>query len=856
MARTSEGFHKSAASPPMMSRTSPGFHSSRSADYEQRIQRTKHFLGTASSPSMSSSSGFKQGSTRRSKGSHFVDVDEEEQADMDHKQLKEMLKRKAIDFECDAAEIRTHLGRQSDHDLRRVLGRLLEHGGVHPSQLHGVKKVGVKVRDTSEAQSQADAAKLFACLQKTLGEGIAGMSDYELLPATLLLAEASLQAQKPKQAPATRAICRDTGTLRDEVHRQADIFWKENETARAKQRVIDAAFVPDISRPPPPPIFGPGKRLVNLVDTWDSEEKRAKDQFARGQQRIKDLLTEKEDRTAYMQRVLDQQLDILKKEKELAWKRMLRLPCAMVRVTLGPKLVKSRKTLDIAPPPDEETLKKTIASLVGAARAYHVKPHHVVGMNKEKAINVFDFEIHENVTVTGLYETVKTAVFDKMDYDGVRGCLETYCNLDSMVVTRKWPWKRVQAELEARFGFCLDFELLRKLAGPIDEVHQDNLALWEAALKEEGETQELEDLLSLDTELADATTVRQGARSLEELYADAGAAQMALKKRLVTSLGGCWAEIDHATADAGSRTWQSPPLPDEDEEGAAVYEMLVDGRHYDPGLKPKAVLLEKVAACGRHDDDEAFRDVVDVSRLSVGFNEISRLYAAAMKVKEVFENDIVWFDNKVKNPSMLGFREVNVGIRQLVSVDPSGEQLPRVHITELRLTLNLLADARATQWQRALTALGQVLSGDARIGSQQLRRVVARAAMQAMEMTSGRAQSLGQHQFHYEPRIMNMPHQERTDTAVAASRAVYKAKLLEKVTPLRRQACMKLLAAARHRISDNRTALQEAMARRNSVREAEGLRLKVEEELRLRRQEEEAKAMRKLKARGGSKQPA
>merc|ERR1712232_1087577 len=101
---------------------------------------------------------------------------------------------------------------------------------------------------------------------------------------------------------------------------------------------------------------------------------------------------------------------------------------------------------------------------------------------------------------------------------------------------------------------------------------------------------------------------------------------MMVKKRLVGEEGREWAAMPsfiRATFDEEGRTWQSPSAPEEeirfpgagdsDEEAEPppkVYEKLLDGLHYDPGLKSKATLQEKAASLTRHDDREAFRRVL------------------------------------------------------------------------------------------------------------------------------------------------------------------------------------------------------------------------------------------------------
>lgn len=304
---------------------------------------------------------------------------------------------------------------------------------------------------------------------------------------------------------------------------------------------------------------------------------------------------------------------------------------------------------------------------------------------------------------------LKEQLQDKTDSRGLQAMLkEAGAKVADAQVEPEWPFERIQAAIKLEYGYTLTLEELGKLVPAIAKSCEMYGNAWEQA-KDPDCKDYLEDLLqreSLSLFADPSSTSRfkdvllsstignrrglspvwviQDATGLKQVMSDAADAQLHLKGHLVPS-----AEWGHAV------------LNDVDEvpQGHAKRTHITgssdpvsNGACYDPGIKGRSRVEEKARSRMREFDTEPpVGSLVDISRLGIVFEQIEHLQSTLEWILE--HSDVAWMDNKFRNPSCLGYRDVNIGIRQLVT--PSGgPDKERVHVTELQLLLKGLYDLK------------------------------------------------------------------------------------------------------------------------------------------------------------------
>eukprot|EP00746_Dinoflagellata_sp_MGD_P091305 gnl/MRDRNA2_/MRDRNA2_36192_c0_seq1.p1 gnl/MRDRNA2_/MRDRNA2_36192_c0~~gnl/MRDRNA2_/MRDRNA2_36192_c0_seq1.p1 ORF type:complete len:917 (+),score=216.59 gnl/MRDRNA2_/MRDRNA2_36192_c0_seq1:76-2751(+) len=260
-------------------------------------------------------------------------------------------------------------------------------------------------------------------------------------------------------------------------------------------------------------------------------------------------------------------------------------------------------------------------------------------------------------------------------------------NLDKIpAAVAKWPLERIQAAIEMDYGYRIALDQLEVLVSAAEESYQTYFTCWQtvttrekrqaARLMEEESMSIFEGALLAVSQgrrkgLAEDWVVQE-AEALNDLLEDAMEAQKRLKQQLAPEESWGITEFnDSSLVPIGDvrRKWHS-----------SKGHLAPCGEHFDPGIKGKDRVWEK--AKSRQKDymvQPPFNDLVDISRMAVVFDSVECLTAALTQIVAAF--DVVWVDNKFRNPSCVGYRDINLGIRHRV-----GEH-QRVHLSEFQLLL-------------------------------------------------------------------------------------------------------------------------------------------------------------------------
>jgi hypothetical protein len=499
------------------------------------------------------------------------------------------------------------------------------------------------------------------------------------------------------------------------------------------------------------PISAAGN-MTNFMSFLASEEGRIQDQIARAQHQIRDILVERENEQVRLKKLIAKQREYLSKEKAIAQTHNLQLPCAFSRLAVTPKQLKSKGKTVPAPFPDNpevwDQCKKVIA---GALGRFGVKPVDVSISPLHDCIIFFDIVITSllNVSsVNGVTETLDRAFRDTTDYTGVRLATQDFIDMDKLNLFSVWPFTRIEAEIETRFGIDLPTKLLENIAGPVNESAASLRKKWELRVKtaesapEQADVKELESLLDTASNMPPKPkdkeqcffTTRQGAASVDELMADAAIAHRQLKAWLAP--GTAWAEADFDTSVSGTGADRALDLGD---GGGGV--AFPGGRVWDMGLQDEAQIRESIAVIERHDDVAPFRDVTDVSRILVTFTSAKEMLAAVECVNR--GRDVAWMDNGVTNPSCLGYRDICFCVRQQVPVSASMPRMDslaeRVHFSELRFTFVEFEEFRRTEGVTHINQMVRMLQDSETIPKEELVGPVLHSILQVMDHTYCRA---------------------------------------------------------------------------------------------------------------------
>lgn len=686
--------------------------------------------------------------------------------------LREHLAKKEISIECEPeAKWLDQIARQSDLELRKNVLRLLEDGGIQLRQLSGARRVVLRVLDDGSTPKGArEASRLFLALVAVVRSRLSAMTEEELLAASTLLAEAAARTTSLSGgascgsasassggalAPSGASVvdgCADRGeeARRDEILRQAQ---RLSTLGLAAPTAAPCAVVAHEGASASGDT--PGTRLGTFLAQLREVEERLEQRLARAEQQIRDILVEKEMDAMRLMASISQLHTWRGGEKVGAKAAMLRLPCPIVRVNLEPKNSQRAGKITLTPFPTEpEILAKTCQCVAGALRLFGVKSADVSVVGFHGVLVQIDVSLRgASASVTGAAETIARAFADEGDMESVRASTREYCDLINMAVAPLWPFARVQAEAESRFGCVLSTRTLEQLVEPISRsaalCRETWDKLWQEAVAASEETtrfRELEELLELKSQLPlDPCSLCQGATTAEQLLSDASRAQRQIKEHLAP--GTPWSQTvfdEGVPADDASRSIEAP----------GGKQALPGARLWDLGVQSAVSLGEAVEALGRHDDASPWRYLVDASRLTATFATARELLAALVLVERGF--DVVSLANGIQNPTCLGHRAVIVHVRLRVQTSDDEDSPERDHIVEIRLTLVELEEVKRSTEEAHLAEVYTVLQMSGELSKDACSHV-RRLALTTLDLTWGRALRQAARQYAQEELAFEMP---------------------------------------------------------------------------------------------------
>lgn len=306
-------------------------------------------------------------------------------------------------------------------------------------------------------------------------------------------------------------------------------------------------------------------------------------------------------------------------------------------------------------------------------------------------------------------------------------------------VTPRWAFERAGAELCSRLG-CEPPPA--DAFGALDACLADQLQLfdraWRQVVRREPAT-DIQALLALQTRRRfwNPEAPEEGRRllSMEEggqlkwplSRAAHGTAVLAEVMRDAQEAHGMLKQML-----AGGGEWESEPWC------SRVRDPLPHGEHHDLGLKAEEEVLEEAADISGPTDEGAGIEAVTVSRVAVVFDSSSCLLRGAEWL--LSHADVMWVDNRFRNPHAAGYRDMRFGVRLFV---PVGEG-HRAHMVEVRLALKELHDALERAGGELDDAAGVAVAAAAGLPEDQRRRA-RRLLLHAMARTDGQIEAAVSH---------------------------------------------------------------------------------------------------------------
>lgn len=255
-----------------------------------------------------------------------------------------------------------------------------------------------------------------------------------------------------------------------------------------------------------------------------------------------------------------------------------------------------------------------------------------------------------------------------------------------------WPVGRMQKVIKLEHSCTLHFDQLELLAQAVSASRDAYTYAWAITRSMEPEEvtalEEIESMILFwkqrESKLMPKSEGRaqalklhlfaQEAENLPGLLAEAEQAQLLLKAKFCPVHP--WAEMkmnctDTYPANDSRRMWAS-----------SVDDLAPTAAHFDPGIKSYHSSFEE--AKNRQtalDDQPPINELVDVSHICIVFSSIALILQALQQILKSL--DVIWVDNRFRNPSCLGYRDISIGVRQQVHMKGRGTNCQ--HISEVQL---------------------------------------------------------------------------------------------------------------------------------------------------------------------------
>lgn len=317
-----------------------------------------------------------------------------------------------------------------------------------------------------------------------------------------------------------------------------------------------------------------------------------------------------------------------------------------------------------------------------------------IACHKENGRAICDIRIRNEASVLAVNEKIWRACLGGGEHAAniKKAFVKAGSAADAMPeVSIKWPLKRIHAVIQLDHGYNVPIKQLEKVINSITESIDAYKDPWNRIQLQEGHAiAEVMDEENLCCFIMDGKsqlmTIRDGQRrhltqdwvtqdatQLPDLIADAMHAQQQLKAKLGPASAWSQQEMNDVQGmpqGHEARSWTS-----------AERHICPNGSHYDPGVKSNDRVLEKAISMQHSlNEDPPVKYLVDVSRLGIIFDSPKDILKALRQIREHF--NVVWVDNKYQNPSCLGYRDLNVGVKQKLPNQPHRE-----HISEIQLLL-------------------------------------------------------------------------------------------------------------------------------------------------------------------------
>lgn len=356
-----------------------------------------------------------------------------------------------------------------------------------------------------------------------------------------------------------------------------------------------------------------------------------------------------------------------------------------------------------------------------AASAYGVGASDVDVYLSEETLQCDVCLRNKGASVVAVVEALAKDLENREHQSGVKKILAgALSNTGKIQIKPRWPLERIQAEIELGYGYTIALQDLEELVSSVSTSFEAYGNAWNKA---RGKSQQAVDRLTQRESMAfftdeEATSqfggtllsfsegkrrslqenwVVQEASNLADVMQDATKAQHQLKSSMAPGTEWCQLVLNDPTS-----------VPYEDPIrvlNSGPGEPLPCGKFFDPGVKGEGRVLEKAKSRMKDLDVEPpVGNLVDVSRLGIVFESAEHLVTA---MEWMIENlDLVWLTNKYQSPSCLGYRDMNIGVRQRV---PTQGQEHRLHISEVQLLLKDMYDIKQGVGHEAYETIRELL---------------------------------------------------------------------------------------------------------------------------------------------------
>jgi len=296
-----------------------------------------------------------------------------------------------------------------------------------------------------------------------------------------------------------------------------------------------------------------------------------------------------------------------------------------------------------------------------------------------------DIKLRSDASVIAVMEVLN----EKIAKDGGDSAILTIFrnvsgNEEPPVAKPRWPLTRLQAAIKAEYGYTIELDSLESVVSAVGESYETYRKSWDIVKSREEKSvvalMEQEPMSMFQGNLKKVNEgkaqglqedwICQEAKSLNDLLADATIAQKLLKEELAPT--DVWGKTEYNDTSL-------VPMSDEKRKWtAAKTDLAPCGEHFDPGIKGEKRVEEKAKSRQKpYMSQPPYHDLVDISRLAIVFDSVMRLGTSLKNIVE--KCDVLWVDNKFRNPSCVGYRDVNIGIQfQLDGF---------IHVSELQLLL-------------------------------------------------------------------------------------------------------------------------------------------------------------------------